>query len=180
MSISAILVYLGVFEGLPARYWLVDGGAALLIALFAGAGFGLLTRRAVGVARRRWPARSPRSCWGSLLVSTLALTASYLSGVYGPVGKGGALILGLVAAHGAALPRRRPVGAACLARPATADRRTTAPRPPRPRGHDVSRRASRPSGSTSSCSRWHAWPCAGPCRSTTPHKAVVASVWKSG
>jgi hypothetical protein len=31
-------------------------------------------------------------------VATLALTASYLSGIYGPVGKGGALILVLVAA----------------------------------------------------------------------------------
>jgi hypothetical protein len=32
------------------------------------------------------------------LVSALSLTASYLSGIYGPVGRGGALILILVAA----------------------------------------------------------------------------------
>ena len=95
--ISAILVYVGVFEGLPARYWLVDIGAALVIALFAGAGFGLLTDAP-------WAARAARASsvvslmLGLALVSTLALTASYLSGVYGPVGKGGALILGLVAA----------------------------------------------------------------------------------
>jgi hypothetical protein len=35
---------------------------------------------------------------GLLLVTTLALTASYLSGIYGAVGRGGAMILGLIAA----------------------------------------------------------------------------------
>jgi len=35
---------------------------------------------------------------GLLLITTLALTASYLSGIYGPVGRGGALILSLLAA----------------------------------------------------------------------------------
>ena len=95
--ISAILVYFGVFEGLPARYWLVDGGAALVIALFAGAGFGLLTD-AKWALRASLAASVVALVLGLALVSTLALTASYLSGVYGPVGKGGALILGLVAA----------------------------------------------------------------------------------
>jgi hypothetical protein len=33
-----------------------------------------------------------------LLVATLAITASFLSGIYGPVGRGGALILALAAA----------------------------------------------------------------------------------
>jgi len=95
--ISAILVYLGVFEGLPARYWLVDGGAALVIALFAGAGFGLLSD-AKWATRASLAASVVALVLGLALVSTLALTASYLNGVYGPVGKGGALILGLVAA----------------------------------------------------------------------------------
>jgi hypothetical protein len=95
--ISAVLVYLGVFEGLPARYWLVDGGAALVIALFAGAGFGLLTD-APWASRAALASSVVALVLGLALVSTLALTASYLSGVYGPVGKGGALILGLVAA----------------------------------------------------------------------------------
>jgi hypothetical protein len=95
--ISAVLVYVGVFEGLPARYWLVDGGAALVIALFAGAGFGLLTD-APWAARAALASSAVALVLGLALVSTLALTASYLSGIYGPVGKGGALILGLVAA----------------------------------------------------------------------------------
>jgi hypothetical protein len=94
---SAILVYVGVFEGLPARYWPVDCAAALIIVLFAGAGGGLL-------ADSPWAARAARATsmvslvLGLSLVSTLALTASYLSGIYGPVGRGGALILALIAA----------------------------------------------------------------------------------
>ena len=35
---------------------------------------------------------------GLALIATLAVTASYLSGIYGPVGRGGAIILILVAA----------------------------------------------------------------------------------
>ena len=96
-AVSAILVYIGVFEGLPARYWLVDAGAALLIVLFSAAAAGLLT--GTPWARRAALAASAASLvLGLLLVTTLALTASYLSGVYGPVGRGGALILGLIAA----------------------------------------------------------------------------------
>jgi len=94
---SAILIYVGVFEGLPARYWLVDGGAALLIALLTAAGAGLVAN--TPWARRAALAASVASLViGLLLVGTLALTASYLSGIYGPVGRGGALILGLLAA----------------------------------------------------------------------------------
>jgi hypothetical protein len=124
--VSATLVYVGVFEGLPARYWLVDGAAAVIMVLFAAAGAGLL-------GNRRWAPRvallasTVSLVLGLLLITTLALTASYLSGIYGPVGRGGALILSLLAATAlpylVALPvaqlawlrRRRP--AALLAAP---------------------------------------------------------------
>jgi hypothetical protein len=94
---SAVLVYLGVFEGLPSRYWPVDTLAALVVlALIAGAA-GLL-----GNARwAPWAARIAASfalAVGLALVSVTAVSASYLSGIYGPVGRGGALILLLVAA----------------------------------------------------------------------------------
>lgn len=95
--VTAILVYIGVFEGLPARDWLVDSASALVLVLFAAAGIGLL----VGT---RWAERAALVAsivslvLGLLLVATLSLTASYLSGVYGPVGRGGSLILGLIAA----------------------------------------------------------------------------------
>src|SRR6266536_4217870 len=95
--LSAVLVYVGVFEGLPARYWLIDSAAALTMTLFVGAGVGLLGRSHWGP----WVARIASAvalAFGLALVSTLALTASYLSGIYGPVGRGGALILVLVAA----------------------------------------------------------------------------------
>lgn len=95
--VTALLLYIGVFEGLPARYWLVDSAAALVVLLFAASGVGLL-------AQTRWAARAALASsvvslvLGLALVATLALTASYLSGVYGPVGRGGSLILGLIAA----------------------------------------------------------------------------------
>jgi hypothetical protein len=95
--LSAILVYLGVFEGLPARYWPVDLVAAVVLLAFLAGGVGLLGRAPWG----RWAARIAAVIAlvvGLSLVSALSLTASYLSGIYGPVGRGGALILILVAA----------------------------------------------------------------------------------
>jgi hypothetical protein len=94
---SAVMVYIGVFEGLPARYWLVDGGAALIVALLAAAGVGLLGDTP-WASRVAFLASIVSLALGLLLVTTLALTASYLSGIYGPVGRGGSLILGLVGA----------------------------------------------------------------------------------
>lgn len=95
--VTAILIALGVFMGLPSRWWPIDAGAVVLIVLLAVAGVGLL-------AKARWGERVARSAsiaslvMGLGLVATLALTASYLRGIYGPVGRGGALILVLVAA----------------------------------------------------------------------------------
>jgi hypothetical protein len=95
--VSAVVIYLGVFQGLPARWWLVDGAGGILIALFAAAGGGLL-------AQSSWAPKVARVAsivslaLGLLLVAATALTASYLSGIYGPVGRGGALILTLTAA----------------------------------------------------------------------------------
>jgi len=95
--VSAALIYLGVFQGLPSRYWPIDGAAVVVIALFAGAGVGLLGQ-ASWAPRVAWVASAVSLSLGILLVATLALTASFLSGIYGPVGRGGALILSLVAA----------------------------------------------------------------------------------
>jgi hypothetical protein len=95
--LTAALVFTGVFQGLPARYWPVDVPAGVIIALFAAAGMGLL-------GEAPWAPRVARVAsvvsltFGLLMVITLAITASYLSGIYGPVGRGGALILVLAAA----------------------------------------------------------------------------------
>ncbi len=95
--LTGALVAAGVFAGLPARWWPVDAPAALLAALEVASGIALL----VGV---HWAPRLARAACavalglGLFTVTAAAVTASWLSGVYGPVGKGGAVILGLVAA----------------------------------------------------------------------------------
>ena len=95
--VSAVLVGLGVFVGLPTRYWLIDVPAVVVIMLLGAAGVGLLVRRAWGVPVAR-VASIVTLVLGLLLVGTLAVTVSYLWGIYGPVGRGGAVILTLVAA----------------------------------------------------------------------------------
>jgi hypothetical protein len=95
--VSALVVILGVFVGLPTRWWVVDVPAALIAALLGGAGIGLVGRFSWGerVARA---ASMTALALGLVLVTTLAVTASYLSGIYDAVGRGGAVILALVAA----------------------------------------------------------------------------------
>ena len=94
--LTACLVLFGVFFALPARWWPVDTAAAVLAAVEVAAGMGL-------VAPPSWGRRVARTASaialfvGLLTVSALALTASWLSGIYGPVGKGGAIVLGFVA-----------------------------------------------------------------------------------
>src|SRR4051812_49264331 len=95
--VSALLVFLGVFVGLPVRYWPVDIGAAVLLLAFLGAGVGLLGRAPWGRDTARIASLAALGL-GLLLIGVLAVSVSYLNGIYGPVGKGGALILVLVAA----------------------------------------------------------------------------------
>ena len=95
--VSSFVVALGVFAGLPSRWWVVDVPAVLVAALFVTAGVGLWTRAPWGERAARF-ASAVALGLGLLLVTTLAFTASYLSGIYGPVGRGGAVILVLVAA----------------------------------------------------------------------------------
>lgn len=95
--ISAGLLALGVFAGLPDRWLPVDTVAVLLIGLDVAAGSALL-------ANARWAHKvafvssALSLAVGLALVTALALSASYLSGIYGPIGRGGAVILALVAA----------------------------------------------------------------------------------
>jgi hypothetical protein len=95
--LTASIVVVGVFFGLPSRWAPVDGIAFVLSALLAVSGAGLL-------AGATWAPRLARVtsavslAIGLGVVSVLAVTASWLSGVYGPVGRGGAVVLALVAA----------------------------------------------------------------------------------
>jgi len=95
--VSAGLAGVGVFGGLPDRYWPVDVTALVLIVLLAVSGAGLLFRTSWSAACARIAAAISLAV-GLALVSALAVTASYLAGIYGPVGRGGSIIFVLVLA----------------------------------------------------------------------------------
>jgi len=93
----ALLVVVGVFRFLPVRWWVVDGGAIVLGLALAASGVSLLAQskhaeRIVRVAS--WIVLA----LGLALVLALVATAAWLSGVYQPVGRGGAALFGLVCA----------------------------------------------------------------------------------
>ncbi len=94
---SALLVASGVFGGLPSRWAPVDVTAAVVVAACTASGAMLAanTRIAERVARI---VSAAVLALGLVLLLVLGLTASYLSGIYGPVGKGGAMVLAFVAA----------------------------------------------------------------------------------
>jgi cation transporter-like permease len=92
----AALVAWGVFRGLPTRWWVVDGGAAIVCALMAASGVLLLAdHRSKELVTR--VAGFVVLALGLAVFAALALTASWLYGVYGPVGKGGSALFALVA-----------------------------------------------------------------------------------
>jgi hypothetical protein len=95
--LTGALVLFGVFAALPARWAPVDVPAGLLGALEIAAG-GALLARVAWAERLARAAAAVALALGLFVVSLLAVTASWLSGVYGPVGAGGAIILALVAA----------------------------------------------------------------------------------
>jgi hypothetical protein len=95
--VAAAVIALGVFVALPARWLPIDVGGAIVAAMLAASGVGLVTKKP-------WADRVARAsafavlAVGLVFIAALALTASYLTGIYGPVGRGGAIILVLVAA----------------------------------------------------------------------------------
>ncbi len=95
-ALVAMLLLVGVWGLLPARWWPVDVGATLLAMALAVAGLGLLTGQVWGPRVAKGVSAAVLSV-GLLLVAALAITAGNLAGLYGPVGLGGAAILGAVA-----------------------------------------------------------------------------------
>lgn len=95
--VAAAVIAVGVFRGLPARWAPVDVPSAIVAGLLGVSGVLLVMRhpRALPVARI---AAFAALAAGLVLVTLLAIAASWLFGVYGPVGRGGALLLVLVAA----------------------------------------------------------------------------------
>jgi hypothetical protein len=95
--ITAAVVAGGVFGGLPARWAPVDFSAGIVSVACVASGVMMLAKakHADRVARI---VNAAVLAIGLLLVVVLAATASYLSGIYGPVGKGGAMVLVVVVA----------------------------------------------------------------------------------
>jgi hypothetical protein len=94
---SAGVIAVGVFAGLPDRYWPVDTVAFVLVALLAASGIGLVLRASWSPPCAKVAAAASLAV-GLLLVGTLAVTASYLAGIYGPIGRGGSILFLLVLA----------------------------------------------------------------------------------
>jgi hypothetical protein len=92
----ASLVAWSVFRGLPTRWWVVDDAALLIVVLLAASSVTLLANHRLAEPVTR-VAAAVTLVLGLALFATLALTASWLFGVYGPVGKGGSAIFALVA-----------------------------------------------------------------------------------
>ena len=92
----AALVAWGVFRLLPTRWWVVDDGAAIVALLMAASGFALLANHRLAEPVTRI-AGFVVLALGLGVFAALALTASWLYGVYGPVGKGGTALFTLVA-----------------------------------------------------------------------------------
>lgn len=93
----AALLLVGIWMGLPARYVVVDAVGTGLGALYLLSALSLLGR--VRFARGLALVAS----WvglvlGAATVSALALSVAQLSGQYGPIGRGGALLMGTIAA----------------------------------------------------------------------------------
>jgi hypothetical protein len=86
----------GIWLALPARYAVVDTLGTGVATLYAVAAIALLSgaRWAHGLARI---ASYFALALGALAVTLLATSAAHLAGLYGPVGSGGALLLGTVA-----------------------------------------------------------------------------------
>ena len=95
--LTAVLLFFGVFVALPARWWPVDMGAGVLVALELASGIALV-RGPDWAGRVATAACVVALALGLTTVSVLAATASWLSGVYGPVGRGGGIVLVLVGA----------------------------------------------------------------------------------
>jgi hypothetical protein len=93
----AVLILLGVWVGLPARWLWVDLPLSALALACAGISVAVFARKA-------WALRAVRVLlWselavGTLIVGLLAMSIAQLAGSYGPVGSGGAVLMGTIAA----------------------------------------------------------------------------------
>jgi hypothetical protein len=93
----ALFVVVGVFRFLPTRWWVVDVFAVVVALLLGASGAALLAKSSFAESLTR-VASALVLAIGMVLFTALVTTAGWISGVYGQVGKSGAIIFGLVAA----------------------------------------------------------------------------------
>jgi hypothetical protein len=98
-GVIGLLLILGIWLGLPARWWPVDVlGTALALGALSAAAIVLIPKaRSYGL---RWVRIV---LWAELVLGTLTITLlgasmAQLAGSYGPVGGGGALLMGTIVA----------------------------------------------------------------------------------
>jgi hypothetical protein len=92
-----LFVAVGVFRLLPTRWWPVDLGGAVIALLLGASGVALL-RSHPAAERLTRVAAGVVLALGLLAFAAIAITASWISGVYAQVGATGAIIFALVAA----------------------------------------------------------------------------------
>lgn len=92
----ATLLLAGVWLALPARWWPVDLAASTVAVAWLLAGIGLFVGAEWGRRLSRGLAALTLAV-SVVLVAALAWSIAALAGLYGPVGAGGALLLGAVA-----------------------------------------------------------------------------------
>jgi hypothetical protein len=95
-AFTGALLLCAIWLALPARFFLVDAGGTALAVGALGAASGLFLHKpwALPLARAvAWV----ELVTGTLLISALAWSTALLAGSYGPVGSGGALLMGTVA-----------------------------------------------------------------------------------
>lgn len=98
-AVVGSLIACGIWLGLPAR-WLPVDLVGTLIALAAWSCVPAVLVRSAPAAALRWVRAViwAELAAGSLAVSLLAASMAQLAGSYGPVGSGGALLMGTIAA----------------------------------------------------------------------------------
>ncbi len=97
-TLASILIGAGVFVALPARYWPVDVGGAVVLVAFTVASARLLRPENGALKKPAALAMGAIAVLGGLTVLALFFSAGHLYGIYGPVGRGGAFIFLFVVA----------------------------------------------------------------------------------
>jgi hypothetical protein len=94
---TGVGILVAVFVFLPTRVGPVDWTSTMLAALQGVAGAGLLAGASWRIVLARIVSAIALAL-GLLTFTTLLVTATWLGGVYGQVGRGGAIVLGIAAA----------------------------------------------------------------------------------